>query len=75
MTEEAWREIEARLTHRQREAIRKGHGSVAVCRHLEELGIADRVEGTGMNWLAFPIFSRLGIQIRCHLQAPTKEQH
>lgn len=60
-------ELARRLTKAQREAIVTGQGSVGVCRALREKGIAERVEGTGMNWSAFPIFSSLGHALRAYL--------
>lgn len=60
--------LAANLTAKQRKAIIDGHGSVGVCRSLREKSIAERVEGTGMAWSAFPIFSRLGVALRAYLK-------
>lgn len=61
-------EIADNLSEAQRRAVIHGHGTLAVCRRLREKGLAERVEGTGMAWSAFPIFSPLGMQVRAHLK-------
>lgn len=58
-----------KLTARQRAAVVAGHGSLAVCRALKAKGIACRVEGTGMAWSAFPIFTGFGMSLRSYLQS------
>ena len=59
--------IAAKLTKIQRKAVVDRHGTVSVCRNLRRKGIAERVDGTGMAWSAYPELSPLGIALRTHL--------
>ena len=59
--------IAAKLTKIQRKAVIDQHGTVSVCRNLRRKGIAERVDGTGMAWSAYPELSALGLAVRSHL--------
>jgi len=51
------------LTEKQRACMRTGEGSLAVCRALKRKGLVRRVEGTGMAWVAYPVFTQRGHEL------------
>lgn len=59
--------IAGKLTKAQRKAVIDRHSTVAICRNLRRKGIAERVDGTGMAWSAYPELSALGIALRNYL--------
>lgn len=66
--------IAAKLTKAQRKAVIDRHSTVAICRNLRRKGLADRVDGTGMAWSAYPELSPLGLAVRTHLISQGAEQ-